>query len=157
MKEIREKRHRLDEQCYVGRVVVAFTLCIKDRISIFTSESLCHHFRQLLFEEARQQGCDVIAYVFIPDHCHIILEGKKDNSQTLDVIKRFKQKSGFWFYQNRMDVRWQKDFYDHIIREDETLEKHINYLLENPIRRGISTDWHDYRFKGSMVYNFDEW
>lgn len=157
MKEIREKRHRLDEHCYIGRVDVVFTLCIKDRISVFTEEEICNHFRQLLFDEAQQQGCDVIAYVFMPDHCHIILEGKNDDSQTLEAIKRFKQKAGFWFYQNRIGISWQKDFYDHIIREKETLEKHINYLLENPIRKGIIADWRDYRFKGSMVYNFDKW
>lgn len=157
MKEIREKPHRLDKHCYVGRVNVMFTLCIKNRVPVFTKEEICSHFQHLLFDEAKKHGCDVIAYVFMPEHCHIILEGKKDNSPTLEVVKRFKQKTGFWFYQNRKGIRWQKDFYDHIIRQNKSLEKYISYLLENPVRKEIIADWHNYRFKGSMVYNFDEW
>ena len=157
MKEIREKPHRLDEQYYNGRIYVVFTICIKNHISVFIETEICNHFCRILFNEAQQQLCDIIAYVYLPDHCHIIIEGKSDDSRILEVIKRFKQKTGYWFYQNKIGIRWQKDFYDHIIRDEESLEKHINYLLENPVRKGIVTDWHDYLFKGSMIHNFDDW
>jgi hypothetical protein len=50
-----------------------------------------------------------------------------------------------------------KNFYDHIIRNDENYEKVIYYILNNPVRAGIVDHWKKYPYKGSTVYNFDEW
>ncbi len=47
-------------------------------------------------------------------------------------------------------VVWQKDFYDHVIREDDDLAVHVRYVLDNPCRKGLVNDWEEYPFKGSI-------
>ncbi|MDZ7623878.1 MAG: hypothetical protein U5J96_05445 [Ignavibacteriaceae bacterium] len=69
----------------------------------------------------------------------------------------FKKKTGFWLYKNKPDYKWQKDYYDHILRKEEDLETLIKYILNNPVRIGLVENWKLYKFKGSTVYNLDEW
>jgi hypothetical protein len=37
-------------------------------------------------------------------------------------------------------LAWQKDFYDHIIRETEDYGGQVRYLLRNPVQRGCAND-----------------
>ncbi|MBU1298971.1 MAG: transposase [Bacteroidetes bacterium] len=154
---IREKKHRLPPEFYRGFQTVAFTLCLKNRTTFFTTRERFEVFEKMLLSSAQKFSCDAQIYLFMPDHCHIILSGKEEQSDPLSAIKSFKQDTGYWLYKNVSDVHWQKDFYDHILRKDEDLPKQIRYILNNPVRKEIVNNWHDYPFRGSTVYNLDDW
>ncbi len=87
----------------------------------------------------------------------MIIKGNDENSNLLNFMKTFKQKSGFFFLKNYSDIKWQKDFYDHIIRNDEDIKNQVFYIWYNPIRQNIVEHWKEYIYKGSTVHNFDEW
>jgi len=154
---IQERHHRLPDEIYRGIQTVAFTMCLKNRCEYFISSERCIVFVDLLFNCARKFNCEIVVYLFMPNHCHLILEGTDDNANTLSAIKAFKQKSGYWLSQYEPDIKWQKDFYDHIIRKEENLRKQIDYILTNPIRKGLVNNWKDYPFKGSSIYDFSKW
>jgi REP element-mobilizing transposase RayT len=48
---------------------------------------------------------------------------------------------------------WQKSSYDRVIRYNETVEAAVNYVLNNPIRKGIVDRWEDYPFSAII----DSW
>jgi putative transposase len=154
---IREKKHRLPPESYKGRVEVAFTACTKDRIPVFVEARLVDKCVEILLQECANEQCDVLAYVFMPDHCHLLFRGKEDTSDALGLMKRFKQRTGYFFSQNGVLERWQKDFYDHICRDEREVQKQIKYIVENPVRKGLVTHWKDYKYKGSTVFDLDEW
>jgi len=156
-KLIREKHHRLASECYIGHLIVAFTLCIQERKPIFADKNIVEYFRDALLDEIHKQRCDIHVYLFMPDHLHIIVEGKADDANILEMINKFKHRTGFWLYQHWREFRWQKDYYDHIIRNTDDLRKQIEYILQNPFRKEIVVDWKQFPHKGSTVYNFDEW
>jgi putative transposase len=81
------------------------------------------------------------AYVFMPDHLHFILEGESKDSDLWKAVVLFKQLAGFWLLRNQPEVKWQKDFYDHVLRRNEELKKHIYYILKNPVRQGLVANW----------------
>jgi len=54
------------------------------------------------------------------------------------------------------EVKWQKDFFDHVIKIDESLATNVKYTLDNPVRKGIVTQWQEYPFKGSIGYNLED-
>jgi REP element-mobilizing transposase RayT len=85
----------------------------------------------------------------MPDHIHIVLEGISENSNLWKAIVLFKQLTGFWLKQNHPDIKWQKDFYDHVLRREE-LKKQIRYILRNPVRKGLVADWKDYPYMGTL-------
>ena len=69
------------------------------------------------------------------------------------MIVKFKQKSGFLLA--GQGLRWQKNYYDHILLTEEEIRKHIRYVLENPVRKGLILDWREYPFKGSTCYDLN--
>lgn len=154
---IREKKHRLSPESYEGRIEVAFTACVRHRLPLFVDASLVDKCVEILLREAANEHCDVLAFVFMPDHCHLIFRGREDRSNVLRLMNRFKQHTGYFFSQNSVGGRWQKDFYDHICRDEREVQEQIRYVVENPVRKGLVKHWKDYKFKGSTVFDLDEW
>ncbi len=49
------------------------------------------------------------------------------------------------------DKVWQRSFFDHALRDEESLEAVARYIVSNPVRAGLVEDWRDYPFVGSMT------
>ncbi|OGS20794.1 MAG: hypothetical protein A2252_12225 [Elusimicrobia bacterium RIFOXYA2_FULL_39_19] len=151
-----EKHHRLSPSLYVGKIRVSFTLCINKRKSVFTNKNITEAILSELKKSLVKYNVINWAYIFMPDHMHIVLEGKEKDSNLLKCLKLFKQFSGYWFSKNISGIEWQKDFYDHIHRKEDDLPVHIRYILNNPVRKGLVKDWNDYPFKGSLDNKLNE-
>ena len=41
---------------------------------------------------------------------------------------------------------WQEESFDRIIRSSESLDAKVAYILENPVRKGLVSDWRQYRW-----------
>lgn len=108
-KKIKEKKHRLSSLCYQGEIRITFTLCVKDKKPLFAQKEIVNKFIEVLKEAGNKFNCKNWVYMFMPDHLHLILEGKTDQSDLWKAIVLFKQKTGFWLSQNKMGS-WQKDF-----------------------------------------------
>jgi len=157
MEKTREHKHRLSRELYVGNIVVAFTVCVHGRRNIFSEPGIFSSLEKILLETLNKHECDAHVYLFMPDHCHILIQGNAKNSDLWRCMVSFKQRSGYWLSQNEIQEKWQKDFYDHILRKDEDIIHQVRYILGNPVRENIVADWRNYEFKGSTIYNFDEW
>ncbi|MBE0570067.1 MAG: transposase [Ignavibacteriaceae bacterium] len=156
-KIIREKKHRLAEHIYTGLIIVSFTLCIKGRKELFRNLDVFKMFESILKEQLIKYNCEAYIYMFMPDHVHLLLGGKDENSDIKKCLDSFKQKSGFWLYKNFPEYNWQKDYYDHILRNTEDLTLQIKYILNNPVRAGLVGNWKEYKMQGSTVFNIEEW
>ena len=67
----------------------------------------------------------------MPDHLHMLvgIEGEDSLSK---IIRDFKRATARFAYLN-----WQRNFFDHRIRRDESLREKEDYIRENPIRAGL--------------------
>ncbi|OGU29821.1 MAG: hypothetical protein A2X67_14770 [Ignavibacteria bacterium GWA2_55_11] len=148
---IREKRHRLAAVTYRGIKVVSFTANVKCRTHFFTTVDRFKAFEEMLLRSLKRFECGSDVYLFMPDHAHLMLRGVTESSDVLRAMKLFKQLSGFWLSQNHPTVRWQKDFYDHIVRDEDETGRHIRYILNNPVKQGLVRHWKDYPFMGSTL------
>jgi putative transposase len=151
---IRHKKHHLSRDCYLGQVSVAMTACIEAGRPIFRNSEIVAAFTEILREAAERNDCVVPVYCFMPEHLHTIITGQTDGADTWKAICRFKQRTGYWLSQNS-SVIWQSDFYDHIIRRDESFANQIRYIVNNPVRRGLVENWEDYPFTGSIGFNLE--
>ena len=89
----------------------------------------------------------------MPDHLHVIIEGKSDESDVWRSAVVFKQRSGVWLSRNKSVGQWQKDFYDHIFRQNESMRDHVFYIVNNPVRKGLVAAWQAYPFSGCIGYD----
>jgi REP element-mobilizing transposase RayT len=107
-------------------------------------------FENILKSEVERLFCNIPVYCYMPDHQHLIVSGIDSEADTLSLIRRYKQKTGYWLSQQQINCRWQKGFFDHIIRKDEGLIDVAKYILDNPVRKGLVEHWQDYPFKGAI-------
>lgn len=137
--------------------MVSFTLCVQDRQLLFDDARVVGAIADQLTVIAARHNAAIHVWLFMPDHLHVLAEGLYEDTDLLRFIDTFKQSSGFWLARNKPSMRWQKSYYDHILREVEDAPKHARYILENPVRAGIVDDWLTYPHKGSTVYDFATW
>ena len=75
----------------------------------------------------------------MPDHIHLLISFGDDFKQNLSIwissFKKFISKIAREKF-HIIDL-WQRNYYDHIIRIEESMYKIAEYILENPVRKNI--------------------
>ncbi len=89
----------------------------------------------------------LICYSIMPNHVHLVfhlLENSKGISTIMHSIKRV---SAYRInkYLGKNGNFWQSESYDHIVRDNDELNKIIEYTLMNPVKAGIVDDWKDFK------------
>jgi REP element-mobilizing transposase RayT len=153
---IRRRKHRLPRDAYRGEIAVSFTACINGRHELFVTQDVVATFRDALRRACSATGVQALIFVFMPDHLHTILQGLNSTSDLWRTMSLFKQFTGYWLARHKPGVTWQGDFYDYIVRDDGDLRKHLRYIVDNPVRRGLVQDWHVYPFQGSDLHDLHE-
>ena len=98
----------------------------------------------------------IVAYCFMPDHLHLLVEGKSDASSLLDFVRIAKQRSGFAYAKGFRTRLWQRYGYERVLRSDEERFFVAAYIVANPLRAGLVDDVRRYPFAGSDIYTMDE-
>jgi REP element-mobilizing transposase RayT len=153
--DVRERPHRLPLASYRSEVAVAFTVCVQERVRLFESGKVVELFVATLAGACERQGCLVPIYCFMPDHVHVVTLGRAESSDGWRAIVGFKQRTGYWLARNRPSVRWQRNFFDHLLRTQEDLAAHVRYVAENPVRKQLVADWQEYPYTGSIGFDLD--
>jgi len=74
----------------------------------------------------------------MPDHLHAIIAFPREPGLKT-VISNWKK-----FVATKHGVKWQRDFFDHRLRNDQELQEKTSYILMNPVRKGLcerAEDW----------------
>ena len=73
----------------------------------------------------------------MPDHIHVLIVLPNKSAKSVSAfIRNFKAK----FYhelrwkEGRKNSPWQRNYYDHIIRNDLDFSEKLNYIMNNPIK-----------------------
>ena len=96
---------------------------------------------------------ELLAWVVLPDHCHLLIDPSENDISA--VMRRIKLSFSSAYrlrvgaYRKRV---WQHRFWDHIIRDEDDLRRHFDYIHYNPVKHGFVTSacrW--------MYSSFAEW
>jgi len=142
---------RLKDFDYTGCYAYSITSNCNENKEFFTNSKIVNNCLDVLKKVMNNNNFYVYCYCFMPNHLHLLLAGKNERSDLNKAIKLFKQKTGYWFKNKYHQQLWQTSFYDHILREDEDLERAARYILENPVSKKIVIDFWDYPFSGSFI------
>lgn len=69
----------------------------------------------------------------MPDHLHALLSFPKMEAMP-QVIRAWKH-----YLATQHKIEWQRDFFDHRLRHDESHEEKLDYIRMNPVRAGLAT------------------
>ncbi len=89
----------------------------------------------------------------MPDHIHLLLSPSNICSITrfIGSFKSLCARKG-WINFGLEKSFWQKRYYDHFLRKDEDIKEVALYILNNPVRKGLTTEWVEYPLCGSLVF-----
>jgi putative transposase len=147
--------HRLKGFTYIGFHRYFLTFCALNRAVLFTSAPPVDLMLAQISRTSRECSFAVLTYCFMPDHMHLLVEGRSHASDGRDYINRLKQYSSFYFKQAYGVKPWQRYAYDHVLRDDEKTLVVARYILENPLRAGLVQRIEDYPYCGSLEYPLD--
>ena len=141
---------------YTGLQRYFLTFCTDRRRPIFTGGSavslVLGHFR----ESTARHGFANLAYCFMPDHLHLLCEAEREDADLLPFVSNAKQRSGYAFKKSNGHRLWQVGFYDHVLRDGDRVPAVIRYIMENPVRAGLTSRMGEYQFCGSEKYSIEE-
>ena len=147
---------RLSGFDYIGPHAYSITCCTFSRRPWFTEAQTVDLVRSQLIHSSEEDRFAVLAYCFMPDHVHLLLEGTSQTSDLPLLIARWKQKTGYAHRCATNAVLWQGGFFDHVLRGEEDREALVRYIIANPIRAGLVLDVREYPFWGSGVCTREE-
>src|SRR5690606_30976615 len=77
------------------------------------------------------------AWVVLPEHAHFVVNsGDQSISEIVHDFKiRFSRRVRDSVRNGRV---WQNRFWDHVIRDQEDLNRHLDYIHYNPVKHGLA-------------------
>jgi putative transposase len=72
--------------------------------------------------------------LLMPDHCHALVSFPREGDMR-KLVSSWKEITA-----KRVGIRWQRDFFDHRLRSNESYEEKANYIRMNPVRGGLVLD-----------------
>ena len=122
---------------FAGRFGATYfiTICCREKVR----NSLCHEkVAKEIFKTAAIYDDRQLWYLelmlLMPDHLHalISIDGDASLSSTVGNFKRATTKFA--------SIEWQRNFFDHRLRSDESFEEKAAYVRNNPVRARLATN-----------------
>ena len=96
---------------------------------------------------------DMIAWSILSDHFHLIV--KPPEKDLSEIMRRMKLKfSGLYrsLYGLARGRIWQHRFWDHIIRNRDDMNHHLDYIHYNPVKHGLVRSPFEYQHSSIHQY-----
>ncbi len=111
--------------------------------------------RALVFEHCLREDTHRIhlyAVVVMPDHVHFLVHPLRDKHgwafPLVDIMQCMKGATAHRLNKllHRSGPVWEEESFDHVLRSDERLKEKVEYIRQNPVRRGLVERPEDYRW-----------
>jgi REP element-mobilizing transposase RayT len=145
------KNIRLSHTDYIGQRRFFFPLCCAERRKRFSSPQICNGFLDILRRAATRYLFAVHAHCLMPDHIHLLAEGLQPQSDALQFMRVLKRNTSTRFQKEVTGTLWQKKYYDHMLRNNDSPDAVAWYIWMNPIRANLCHRPEEYPHSGSLT------
>ena len=129
---------RLKKWDYTKEGIYFVTICIQGREcllgEIIENIMILNHTGKIVEKELTNmqkkfRNVIINLYQIMPNHIHILLEIKKGNDIRIgNIIRDFKGRVS-----SKAKVYWQRNYYEHIIRNEKEYFTICDYIINNPV------------------------
>jgi putative transposase len=151
---------RLGPEFYRGQAYVHWSMTIDDRQTDWLIPIFYYKFREVLTHTMFRYGVCCPIYCCMPDHLHLLWIGIFDGSDQRNAVKFFR--SQLKSILAKLGVRFQKQPYDHVLRDEErresAFENVAEYIARNPERAGlVPTDgFRQYKYSNCLIPGYPD-
>jgi putative transposase len=122
------------------------------RSPVLATDSMAGEVIAALEEASQAAAWRVGRYVVMPDHVHFFCTPTPDAHRMSDFIGRWKSLATRRVWRLGHSGRlWQREFFDHLLRSDESYAAQWEYVRQNPVRAGLCETPDDWPYQGEMV------
>jgi putative transposase len=68
----------------------------------------------------------------MPDHLHALISFPPSGKSSRSIVSKWKE----WTAKD-LGIDWQRDFFEHRLRHDESRREKADYILSNPVRKQL--------------------
>jgi putative transposase len=141
---------------YAGFYSYFLTICARDRARVFVDAAAVSLVLSELSRTADAEHFSVIAYCFMPDHVHALVEGLRPDADFQRFVRVFKQRSSFQWKRSTGLKLWQRGYFEHVLRDSEDSLDVARYILNNPVRARLVATPEAYPFVGSLAMTMQD-
>ncbi|KQO41254.1 transposase [Pseudomonas chengduensis] len=138
-----------------------FTVTLADRRSRLLVEEIAL-LRQVYVEASKRMPFKTVAICVLPDHLHAVWELPEDDrdysrrwalikSQFSRALPAMASVSASKSRRREKGV-WQRRFWEHRIRDEEDLARHVDYIHFNPVKHGLVSQVGDWPYSSFHRY-----
>jgi len=147
----KSRSNRLSNYDYSKDRPIHVTICTDNKEKIFNSEANAKIVINELLKTVKDLKFRILCYCLMPDHLHVIISPGESTIPLSKFLNVFKGRTAAVF-KDKENLRkiWQRPAFDHVIRTEEDLRAIIEYIRNNPVRKGIVENANDYPYSESF-------
>jgi putative transposase len=127
------------------------TFCTRRRRRLLANTNVHTAFRSFAISAYRDHNIAVRRYVIMPEHVHLFICGPDEFvlGRWIGSLKQALAKA----IASRASAgpMWQRGFFDHVLRSDDSYSQKWDYVRENPVRAGLVTESKEWSYSGEIV------
>ena len=137
-----------------------FTVNLKNRQSTLLVDAI-DQLRASFSYVQQQNPFNIIAIVILPEHLHCIWQLPENDNNYPERWKSIKsrftrllKKTGINISKNKHNEHniWQRRYWEHTIRDENDLTRHIDYIHYNPVKHGWVESVKDWQYSSFHKY-----
>jgi putative transposase len=132
---------------YVPNAIYFIVAVTRDRRPVFADATNVDLLFDILRQVRQRKPFRLLAYSIIPDHVNLLLRPAEEANISrimLSIKRSFTLRFKELNHITGSLSLWQARFWDHIIRDEEDLRRHFDYIHYNPVKHGLVTRPEDY-------------
>ena len=149
------KHLRRLESVWIEPPLYFLTICVAGRRPILANDQAFDILRGEFGAARERYGWTVGRFVVMPDHLHFFCmsDDLPDSSSLSRFIGGFKQCSAKRIVHAKgvSPPLWQEQFFDRLLRSDESYESKWLYVRDNPVQAGLVDAAEDWPYGGEIA------
>jgi putative transposase len=138
------------EIVFQSRPIYFLTLCTFARKPLLANRQI-HEAFQLFAKKSENYGIWPGRYVLMPDHFHALVAFSDQSTSLSKWVKSLRNSLSKTLRDSgHPSPHWQKDFFDHLIRSEESYCEKSEYILRNPVTAGLVQRPEEWPFQGEV-------
>lgn len=141
-------------QGWIDSPIFFLTVCVQARRHLLAHEAVHSILREVWQIGYQRHGWQVGRYVIMPDHVHLFCAASRQAASLGTYVGAWKQWSSKLLRGGigMTDFQWQRNFFDHVLRSQESYQGKWHYVMNNPVRAGLVRDAAEWLYAGHLHF-----
>jgi putative transposase len=142
----RRRPARLKTVDYKGKHQYLVCCATEGRRKLFVDSHVVTAVGDQILRTCDERDFDVLAFVFMEDHLHLLVEGNSEKAHFVSMMMLLRQRTAITHRRLAHERLWQDGYFERVLRPTDDVFKIIEYIRSNPSEAGLPTERSQYAY-----------